>query len=725
LTDSNETREPFSLRSRRWTLLLLLLILTAGGAVRLLYLREATQIPSFAAPAVDAAFHDYWARGLATGDWTPPGHHDDPGISAAPYFRPPGYPFFLAAVYALFGDGYLAPRIVQMGLGLACALLAFLICARSYGWATGLICAAAVSGYWTLVYFEAELQATTLFVFLLLASVLFALCWSERGRPALALASGLFCGVAALVRPNAILVLLALALWAVWTGRRRSPRLPYLAGALTILLGGLLAVLPATVRNWIVAEDLVPISSNAGINLYIGNNPDANGLVSVELADLGSFRSCFDWPAIVDALERETGRSMRPSEVSSYFAGRAYRFAITEPDRFLALTARKALLFWGPREVSHNKELHFERRASAVLSRLPGNFALVLATGLLGLGLLLFDRFRPPAGISRVDVDEGNRRWESAMLAVAVVIAYFLSVLPFFAAARYRVPIIPFLMLLGAFAVHRLAVMIGRRRWRAAITLVVVLLALYGVTTRAPADYEPSEARWHFDRATDFARIGDGDQAVRLYREALALDPAYYEAHYNLAHELNARGRVDEAIEHWRSALRIYSGAAPAHYNLALAYRETGDIERAIHHMRQALATRPDSLNDRLQLAELLLSAGRIERATELYEEVLARQPERPEALRNLAWILAAHPDPDLRDPGRAIALAERAASGGGARSPSVFDALAAAYAAAGRYDEATETALRAEELARAAGNERLAAAIRSRLAEYRRSATR
>ena len=79
----------------RW---LLGLILAVGALLRLTYLLEVTRAPDFDTPQFESQYHDYWARALVTGDWTVPEGVTDPEIRQRPYFRPPGYPWFLATV---------------------------------------------------------------------------------------------------------------------------------------------------------------------------------------------------------------------------------------------------------------------------------------------------------------------------------------------------------------------------------------------------------------------------------------------------------------------------------------------------------------------------------------------------------------------------------------------------------------------------------------------------
>ena len=132
-------------------------VLLLGGLLRAAYLREAAAEPDFGSPAVDAAFHDYWACAIAAGDWTPPAGRNDPQIPSNPYLRPPGYPLFLAAVYRLSGCDMLAARLCQIGLGLLNCALVFALAGRWCGLRAGLLAALLTATCWTLVYFEMEL----------------------------------------------------------------------------------------------------------------------------------------------------------------------------------------------------------------------------------------------------------------------------------------------------------------------------------------------------------------------------------------------------------------------------------------------------------------------------------------------------------------------------------------------------------------------------------------
>jgi len=85
-----------------------------------------------------------------------------------------------------------------------------------------------------------------------------------------------------------------------------------------------------------------------------------------------------------------------------------------------------------------------------------------------------------------------------------------------------------------------------------------------------------------------------------------------------------------------------------------------------------------------------------------------------------LAWILATHPDARLRDSAQALQLATRAFELSPPNDAAALDTLAAAYAEAGRFDDAIKSAQRAAELAQADGPKQLLGDIQARLLLYR-----
>jgi len=95
--------------------------------------------------------------------------------------------------------------------------------------------------------------------------------------------------------------------------------------------------------------------------------------------------------------------------------------------------------------------------------------------------------------------------------------------------------------------------------------------------------------------------------------------------------------------------------------------------------------------------------------AIDHYSEAVRLDPSFFDALNNLAWIRAANPNPEFRNGSEAVRLAERACEGTGYKQATMVGTLAAAYAEAGRFEEAITTAGKARELALAAGQNEIA----------------
>jgi tetratricopeptide (TPR) repeat protein len=215
------------------------------------------------------------------------------------------------------------------------------------------------------------------------------------------------------------------------------------------------------------------------------------------------------------------------------------------------------------------------------------------------------------------------------------------------------------------------------------------------------------------------ARCGRFAEAIPHFRKAVETKPDYADAHYNLGLVLVDCGRADEAIAEFRTALRFKPDDAEVHNSLGSVLAGRGRITEAIAEFQKALKVDPDLADAHANLGSALAQEGDSRGAAAQWREALRLQPDDVAVLNRLAWLLATHPDGAVRNGAEAIGLARRAARLSGGRDPAILDTLAAAYAEAGRFPEAVETAQQALSLAAAAGNWPLADALRSRLGLY------
>jgi tetratricopeptide (TPR) repeat protein len=194
--------------------------------------------------------------------------------------------------------------------------------------------------------------------------------------------------------------------------------------------------------------------------------------------------------------------------------------------------------------------------------------------------------------------------------------------------------------------------------------------------------------------------------------------PDSIELHYYIGRILSARGRAQESLPHLERVLAANPDAADVHMSMAIAQLSIGRGEEAIGHLQRAVALKPDDPTAHYNLGSALFDTrGAVREALAQWGEALRLVPDFVPALNRSARVLATGPDAALRDGGRAVELSERAGKLTSQRDPVILDTLAAAYAEAGRFDDALRTARAALELAR--GDSGLAGSISARLALY------
>jgi tetratricopeptide (TPR) repeat protein len=207
--------------------------------------------------------------------------------------------------------------------------------------------------------------------------------------------------------------------------------------------------------------------------------------------------------------------------------------------------------------------------------------------------------------------------------------------------------------------------------------------------------------------------------AIGEYRASLRLNADSAPTHYNLGYALAGTGQRDEAIAQFEAAVRIDPGYAQAHNNLGALLQLAGRSDEAFAHYRRAVELRPDNADAQANLGQALSTRGRWSEAVERFQAAIAAAPDQALALSGLAWIRATASNPTFLNPSEAVTLAEHADAVTGHRAASVLDALAAAYASAGRFDEAVAVVRTAIDIAINSGQLPVAAQFRQRLELY------
>jgi hypothetical protein len=602
--------------------LVLALILVGALGLRLAYLAgQARNNPIFGYPVMDAGQHHEWAQRIASGQ----------GMGDQVYFRAPLYYYLLGVLYKLFGVDVGLGRAAGCVLGAVSCYLTARLGAALGGLRVGVLAGIIAAVYWPFIYFDAELLSVGLEIFLNMALLLLLVRAAQRRSLALFLFSGVVWGLSAIARPTVLAIAPALLAWP-WIATPRGQRaLPKLWAGVLTLVGAALAVLPVTLRNYLVGGELVLISSNGGITYYHGNNPGADG-VSARAPGLRRSRN----EALIDMRripESELGRELSAREVSAYWYGKAFEWIRSEPGAWARLMFFKLLVFWSPFEIPNNQPIWCAARLSGVSVIFWIGFPVIACLGIAGMVCV-------------------RGQWRAWFLPASFLVIYMATVVAFYCNARYRLPVAPVLILFAAACISRVVKLVGLRSFRplGGYLLIIAVLAL--MLRPNPAAREGfgmvSETTWHMILGDYYWKplpLGPGDLAksVEHLRDAVRLAPTsararlmlgrglmrlndvagaerefalvveehpqHAEARFEYARVLAAAHKYNDAVEQLEAATGLQPSYAEAHECLGCLLADMGCRADAIEHLRAALAIQPDLVRARVRLKELTSGA--------------------------------------------------------------------------------------------------------------------
>ena len=575
--------------------------------VRLIVLTRFASSSSLLPLSGDMHFYDDWARQILQGRLT----------DHLAFYGLPLYAYLLALLYKIFGFSPFVPGFLQACLDAGTATLIYKIAVRVFRGngepvrnnvsAIGLAAATAWAFFVPAQAYCVILMPTTWLVF-----VFWFLVWQVVNAqrvftPLRCFGYGVLIGITA-TGIATILFLVPLVLAALLLKPRGEteggPSWIARSAAIALFFLGLgTGTSPCWIHNYFIAHDRVFLSAHSGINFWVGNNPEATGYPHFPGLHAGQAAMLKE---SIDLAEAAAGKSLKRSEVSEYWTAKARTYINTNFGAWLGLLARKLANFWNAFEYDDLSVISYFRQQGIVF---PGpHFGIVAALALPGL---LFSLRRFPAS-----------RW----IAVAIVL-HLAAVLPVFVTERYRLAVVPGLLLFAAFGLE----MVWRNcllgHYRAIVVYFGVLLAAavlvtlprkdpslwameaYNLGRQALESNNLPLAEVHLQRAyryvpgnaeTNLAlgnlRLAQGDRpsAKSFYRAALQAESKHKGALNNLGVLALEERFWETAIEFFQASLESDPADAKTHYLLARAEMEKGDISTAWSEIQIALRLKPE-----------------------------------------------------------------------------------------------------------------------------------
>ena len=354
----------------------------------------------------------------------------------------------------------------------------------------------------------------------------------------------------------------------------------------------------------------------------------------------------------------------RPRRCRASGPGARFDYITSQPVAWLKLTGRKILLLF-----NHTEMLDTEAQESYAEFSTP-----LRVLGWVGhFGILV------PLAIAGMIATWPDRRRLSIVYALAL--AYAASVVMFFVFARYRYPLVPFLMLFAAAlfvspfdsklrsfasAVSRsglaqlatggrfIAVAIFAN-WPVLSSTLMMAITENNLGTALAEKGRYDEAIAHHERSIalrpDYApgynnlgaalrAAGRVDEAVARYQQALELKPDFASASYNLANAQLEQGKAGDSVESFRRSLDANPNSVEAHNNLGIALANRGDRAAAIAEFRAALAIDDRSVHAHRNLGNMLIDAGQRAEGMAHLERAAQLAPSEPEAVYDIGTVL-------------------------------------------------------------------------------------
>jgi tetratricopeptide (TPR) repeat protein len=539
-------------------------------------------------------FYDDWAQRILRGELT----------DHLAFYGLPLYAYLLAFIYRIVGYNPFVPGLLQAILDGATALLIYIITLRVFGRGRipgqvkliGLIAALAWAFFVPAQAYAAILMPTTWFVFVFWF-VVWRIVRSDHAPSATeCLLLGLLVGITAMGIAT-ILFLLPLILSALFIKPKidsRPSRLSIVASAGLALAGVGLGTSPCWIHNYFVARDPVFLSAHSGINFWIGNNPAANGYPRFP-PGLRAGQAAMLEDSIV-AAETAAGHPLKRSEVSAFWSRKARDYIKNNFGAWLRLLSIKLQNSWNAFQYDDLSIITSLREQRIVL---PGLYFGVIAA--LGIpGLILAWRSVPQS------------RW----ITIAILL-HMVALLPVFVTERYRLAVVPGLLLFAAFGLSVLwkSCALGNYRHLAAYGILVVGSTLFvSLPKRDPS-------LWALDAYNSGWQALESNDLVLAEKKlgiAYAYVPENSETNFALGNLRLAQGNPASAKSFYRAALQLYPNHKGAFNNLGVIAFDQNEFVESEQWLRHALIVDPRNAKTHFLLARTLFRKG--DRASALVE---------------------------------------------------------------------------------------------------------
>ena len=572
--------------------LTLITILFFGLIFKGIYLYSyALNNPYYSIASMDSAVYVNWAQLINQEGW----------LGTEIFYRAPFYPYLLSIIFWFAPHNLLAVYIMQLGMGLCSVVLIYSIGKRIYCERAGLIAAGFSLFYSPFTFFETKILPTTTGIFLGLFSIYLLTRAEQEKKRYYWMAGAVTLGVAALCRPN-YLLMIPLLIFGILVVHRRQLRETPIPIVILILVPSV-TIGTVSLRNYVVGKDFVPISANAGITFAQGNNPWARGSIAIIPGFSGEVTN--QRHEETQIAESVTGRTLKPSEVNTFWFKWGLTFIQKKPWEYLKLLLYKGAILFNNHELGSNYLLDVDEEITPWLRLAFLPFGLIMAWAVIGFARIFLER-------------------RAALALIAAFMGIFLTAMIFYVNSRYRMPLVPPALIMAGGGLDYLV----RNPKRFGIILLTVGLTF---VISLPPFLPLSDTHLSRSHSWAWAHLGGVyqsnnqlEKALWAYEKAISMQPNSYRYYLKTLNLFSALGKSEEEIIEWAQQISDKVSEEQHRYLIfAEAYYSAKDYDTALEYIHKILSSFPRDHRLYLYSGILLGKMGKHHKAREVFSKGL------------------------------------------------------------------------------------------------------
>jgi len=588
--------------------------------LRILHIYFIIPNPFFNHPVGDEKEHYEWALKIIDGDLF--------SVHKGAFFRSPGYPYFLALLLFITGKNLFLVRILQAIIGSFSVILIYLIAEKKFGKKVSMLSGFISACYPLFVYYNAMLLDTTFYIFLVLLVLFFSLKIEEKKTRLWVFLAGLFMALNCIIRPNLLIFIPFHIVWiasvlVMPAGCRHLysdliRKWKFVAVSIIIYLIPIFVIISSiTLRNYHLEKDFYLIATNGDLNFYLANNPDKVFTLNL--------RPGLEWEMFLQTPYLELGENISKKEVQLFWRKKYLEYIKQSPFIFLLDKLVNLYNFFDGYEYREIQMYDYYFKQSPIL-KIPISFYIISPLSLIGIAFAI-------------------RKFRENSLLILFVGVFTFSVILFSVYSRYRLPVVPVLIMFASYTIIR-GIEEIREKNSLFVTIVcsIFIMCLFIYLSLKPNEKTMENWWTHYNLGLVYYDEGDFNKAITELKEAEKIRSDNMDTHYVLANVYKKSFRFQEAVGKFKIVLKELKEKYIV-YNVIISridkeigecYLKARDSKSAEKYYLEALSFDNGDAVTYNALGIIESYKGNKDKARSLFEDSLKLKPDYQDAKENL-----------------------------------------------------------------------------------------